>query len=441
MIPTDTNGFPSKRPVHLSARKKVLFYSILIVAMWLFVEALTAAAYSLYKGQILSLEEFHIEREELIEHLASPEGIGGQVHPYVGYVEEPPVVGGVGPAGEPLTFRVSEFGYVDTISPIQKKSPDKVVVGVLGGSVASYFARYGVGAVERELRRVEPFARKEFVFVNLALGGYKQPQQLMTLNYLLALGAEFDILVNIDGFNEVALHAAENGTKGVSPVFPRAWFSRVGFRDPEMLRLVGKWAYSGEERAELAQRHQRFPLRYSPVANMVWKVLNRVENAKAARVFKQFSSASGKTLGYAATGPAWEFPKREAVYEHLASIWKNSSVQLDRLSKANDIRYYHFLQPNQYVSGSKLIGPVERQLAFQVDHPYKEGVESGYPLLRQKGLELKREGINFVDLTGIYREHSEPIYIDSCCHVNGRGNVIMGAHVAEAIRADYGRTD
>jgi hypothetical protein len=38
--------------------------------------------------------------------------------------------------------------------------------------------------------------------------------------YLLALGAQIDVVVNIDGFNEVALPPAENLLKKVFPVYP-----------------------------------------------------------------------------------------------------------------------------------------------------------------------------------------------------------------------------
>ena len=41
--------------------------------------------------------------------------------------------------------------------------------------------------------------------VRLALPGQKQPQQLMTLAWVQSLGAEFDIVVNLDGYNEAVL--------------------------------------------------------------------------------------------------------------------------------------------------------------------------------------------------------------------------------------------
>ena len=40
---------------------------------------------------------------------------------------------------------------------------------------------------------------------NFGSGGYKQPQQLAALSEALLLGVPLDVVVNIDGYNEVAL--------------------------------------------------------------------------------------------------------------------------------------------------------------------------------------------------------------------------------------------
>src|SRR5205807_2871539 len=115
--------------------------------------------------------------------------------------------------------------------PIHARSKDKLIVAIVGGSLACYFRQYGVERLEDLLKKDPRLAGKRFLFVNLALGGYKQPQQLMTLNYLLALGAQFDILINIDGFNEVALYEFESAGAHVFPAFPRAWASRIEVAD------------------------------------------------------------------------------------------------------------------------------------------------------------------------------------------------------------------
>ena len=63
---------------------------------------------------------------------------------------------------------------------------------------------------------------------SLALGGFKQPQMLAALAYLMALGQRFDVVVELDGFNDVALSFSENKYKGTFPAYPRDWDGLVG---------------------------------------------------------------------------------------------------------------------------------------------------------------------------------------------------------------------
>ena len=109
---------------------------------------------------------------------------------------------------------------------------------------------------------------------------------------------------------------------------------------------------------------------------------------------------------------------------------------MNRLCAANGIRYFHFLQPNQYVPGSKTIGKEEKKQAFLDRHPYKKGVEGGYPYLIKAGKELVNEGVNFHDLTMIFADKFEPIYIDNCCHYYQKGNEILGTVIGQAIIQD-----
>jgi hypothetical protein len=53
--------------------------------------------------------------------------------------------------------------------------------------------------------------------------GWKQPQQPLALSYFLSLGAKYDVVMNLDGFNELALPFLNNLRAGVYPFFPRLW--------------------------------------------------------------------------------------------------------------------------------------------------------------------------------------------------------------------------
>ncbi len=53
----------------------------------------------------------------------------------------------------------------------------------------------------------------------------------------------------------------------------------------------------------------------------------------------------------------------------------------------------------------------------------------GYPILREAGVALRREGVYFHDITQVFLHHPEPLYIDQCCHVSSLGSRIMATEV------------
>jgi hypothetical protein len=81
------------------------------------------------------------------------------------------------------------------------------------------------------------------------------------------------------------------------------------------------------------------------------------------------------------------------------------------------------------------MGPDERATAVKGDR-YAGLIAAGYPLLQRAGRELRAEGVRFVDLTGAFAGHAEPLYIDACCHVSPGGNAIVADLVFDAIRRD-----
>ncbi|AMV37179.1 SGNH/GDSL hydrolase family protein [Planctomyces sp. SH-PL62] len=398
------------------------------------------AAWPLFRlatGQRFSWSALQDERRERANR---PDGIGGavfsQVHPFVGYVRDPRPDSGVVRQSDGRTMPVSNFGYVDDKDPIHKREPGKLIVGIFGGSVASYFGVNGVSRLEQALRRSPEFADKKFVFVNAALGGYKQPQQLTTLAYLTALGAEFDLVVNIDGFNEVALHELENAGHHVFPAFPRSWHARVGMNDPRLGSARAELNNLEDRRITWSRWASTSPWRWSIVANLVWKLQDRRLEWSSYSITKGHQELKDQAGPYVATGPLREFGGRDELFEHMVSIWSNSSLAIHALCRQNGTRYVHFLQPNQYVADSKPMDAAELRVAFNADHPYRRGVEAGYPLLLREGQALRERGVAFHDLTGIFRDHPESLYIDDCCHYNQAGLEIMAEAVARAILDD-----
>jgi hypothetical protein len=248
------------------------------------------------------------------------------------------------------------------------------------------------------------------------------------------------VVVNLDGFNEVALHEAENGRKGVAPIYPRSWYFRVARApDRELQNLIGRGVVIGDLLRANARLFSHEPLPHSPLAHLVWDLGQRTLAARAKRLRRAVRRHPPAVEASAVLrGPPLDAADEASLYRELAAIWSRSSLELDRLARANGIRYFHFLQPNQY-GAPKPMGTEERARAWSERQPYRPGAEKGYPLLVEEGRRLAAQGVRFTDLSGAFADLEEPIYTDDCCHFNKRGHERVAARMADAILADLAR--
>jgi hypothetical protein len=418
--------------------RKVLFGVLLAFGVWIVAEVASAVAL-LTLAQSCSPAELRRRQQECAglrvtrgalqdARLLSQTTAREVLHPYLGFVGDVDRNHELVAVGAP-TF--SAFGFRDTSSPLSRRSDDRLIIAVTGGSVAGLFTRHGSEALADLLRDCPRLAGRSLEFVNLALGGYKQPQQLMTLCYLLALGAEFDVVIQIDGFNEVALHGGENEKHGTYPIFPRGWARRVAtLPDPVQGLLRGRISYLNTERKRLARRAQDWPPLFS--ALLYWHLRDSGLQNSLNEGEASLRAYSPSQKPYVATGP-FEEQSSQDLYSHLAEIWQRCSLQMHQLCQAQGIEFFHFLQPNQYLPGSKPMNAEERKRALLETHAYNQAVQSGYPLLRERGEQLFSEGVHFHDLSQIFAAHEEPLYIDTCCHLNERGNEIMAGVIAATL--------
>ena len=133
------------------------------------------------------------------------------------------------------------------------------------------------------------------------------------------------------------------------------------------------------------------------------------------------------------TGPPREFDTRGAQLRDLVSVWEQSARTLLDICTVEGIPFVLCLQPNQYVEGSKPMGAEERAIAIAQDGKYLRRVREGYPRLRKAGSNLAQRGAHFHDLTELFLDVEEALYIDNCCHTNAAGNALMGEALVEAL--------
>jgi hypothetical protein len=274
------------------------------------------------------------------------------------------------------------------------------------------------------MKKMEKYKGKKIKIYSFALGGYKQPQQLFALAYILSLGYHLDVVINIDGFNEVALSYAENYKSGVSTYYPRNWslYSQQYF-DKNTVALIN----TIEELKLQKQFISRFPpiLSYLPT-----RIIDHFINQKQLNLQEkiQLSEKPDNTKG----PEPYMMKSEKAITQNIIDVWKNSSLQMARLSQANNIDYYEFLQPNQYLPGSKEFTQEEKNKFIKKNHIYSLPTKNLYPKLIESAKELaKKETINIVDLTQVFKSEKETIYEDDCCHYNKRGNSILTKYISQ----------
>lgn len=348
------------------------------------------------------------------------------LHPYFGFSRDPAVC----TSGE-----CNKLGFIGAELPTQK-SQDTITIGIFGGSVAGKLCAYNSQVFSDKLRQYPFFKNKKIQFSCIALGGFKQPQQLLALSYFFSLGYKFDIVINIDGFNEICLPLAENIPAHVAYSYPRLWNMHLTQNlDTIASEQIERLEQIRRSKADLQRLASCGIFARSYFLKIIQITLERMEIKKHFHLYQYLlKKIEKKELGeYQLYGPKEGYKDNSEMIKKSIALWKDSSRQMAYLCNANAVPYFHFLQPNQYFAGTKKLSPHELQIAYSYSNPYKNAVEQGYPLLVEEGKGLLEEGVNFFDLTTIFKNETRDIYADDCCHVNGLGNEILMDIIAKSV--------
>ncbi len=367
---------------------------------------------------------------------------GGQLtnkrfHPFFGYTHR---------AGLKNT---NNYGFNCSVDyPLKKENKNWYIIGIFGGSVAEDFFNLGRARLEEKLKEHTHFAGKEIVFLNFAMGGYKQPQQMQILTYFQAAGQELDMAVNIDGFNEM-IFCFNNNRLNVDIAMPSAQHF-LPMRD-----LVDKGAVT-DEKLQAMWRIREIKKNYirtgEKLKNTPLASLHLIYSAYNDHLFKTYR---GELIRFDAlikpTGATGSGEKQEslinikytpattsepALMAEVVSLWYRSSRVMSSVMEAGGGRYYHFLQPNQYYS-KKPFTPQETKLAITPEHPYNMLVKKGFPVFETGIGVLKKQNIAAFSGVEIFDNVKESIYIDACCHFNELGNNIFADFIAVSILKSF----
>ena len=334
--------------------------------------------------------------------------------------------------------QLGDFGFKDDAGPVvTKREPNQFIITVLGGSVARGFMDYQGGEVlRRELQKDPYFKGKEIIFSPLAYYGHKQPQQLMALMYMLTMGAKFDMVVSIDGFNELTFGKVYNEGPNLSPYYPFKWhwFLTQAMPDSQTQAMADDIRFLKRKQREMAERFASSPLKWTATASLAWQIMNnRYESQISHAMYELSTNAPNELQHLLDSGPQPNYASTDEYLRDQVSLWEESTRQVGRIAKANNMLHLAVLQPNQYY-GDRQMSAKEARFAYNPESHFIELVEKGYPMIIKAGKRLEREGISFHDATDVFDDHPEVIYTDDCCHFTvPMPNAILAKRIAEVV--------
>ncbi|MEJ7590433.1 MAG: hypothetical protein WKF77_02720 [Planctomycetaceae bacterium] len=363
------------------------------------------------------------------DFLNGRDGANESFHPYLGWVHNPQLTRPDKYSGGDIP--VNWLGFKDDSESIYHRSDDTYIVGIAGGSVAWGFSWEAQDVLREKLSAHPALKGRRIQFVRMALPGYKQPQQLMAYNFLLTLGAEFDAIVNLDGYNETVLTIQDNAQLNTAVSYPRGWHARViSISDPRTSAEAARLLSLRGKRQQMARSILASRFRWSGIYNLLWHI--RDQSAFGELTDLALVVGNSKSQSFTTHGPTNRFSGDELEPE-VAAMWQRCSRQMHNLCKANGTLYLHVLQPNQYVPNSKRLGAAERQVCYSEAEGSAVFVRSMFPRLQELGLSLQAEGVEFSDQTMVFATVEKPLYIDCWCHFNAEGHRLLGAAVADRL--------
>jgi len=339
-----------------------------------------------------------------------------------------------------INIAVNEYGFYSAYSYPYTPETNEFVIGILGGSVAHWFALQGSKVLIESLQQSNTWLKdRSIVILNFAQGGFKEPQQLQILTYFLAIGQHFDLVINIDGFNEVALSHL-NYQKNIDLSFPSSQHilpiidiinqESIDIESLEALLNLGKTRNSLRAIEETMERNQSAGL------NLIFTIIHRYRAYSYAKKTIQFDTLRTHDISTQKSlimqlNQLQPTINQGNEFDYIARLWANSSMIMQQILEKQRIYYFHVLQPNQYYCQRSFTS--EETFARDPESPYKSGVERGYPVLLGQVERLQNHGVHFIDATKIFDTIPQIIYSDSCCHYNQIGNELLAVYIAQEL--------
>lgn len=291
---------------------------------------------------------------------------------------------------------------------------------LLGGSVAEMFGHWT--HIETILKqRIPGLENLDVRLLNLATGGYKQPQQFFILSYLID---QVDLVINIDGFNELMSHDDDFYFPLEYPIFWNRYFSENSFNyglftAQAAVRYLYQLLNFLPQRFEYLSSSRAFYFFWSNLRTILFNGFIRLERLNRNKLNEgrklMRSPDDVETIGK----------------KHLA-VWKKYQSLSALVARSRNLPYISFVQPNQYLEGSKPLS--KREIENFLNPAWAIFLNPRMKMLSDTADDLANSGLPVKNVMWIFKNEQKDIYVDSCCHFNNFGNKIMENAILDEIQ-------
>jgi hypothetical protein len=313
---------------------------------------------------------------------------------------------------------LNKHGFVNPMEFPYKKQKDEIVIGFFGGSVSyhfSFYAQTNDKFVNELIEEIPELQKYKITVLNMAFGGSKQPQQFYIYSFFADM---FDYVIQIDGENDVNLPPP------VDRPIEYPYYSNILYRDGVYNKLQSKKLYLLKEIISDAASIYKSLIPSSFIYS-TWLVVEKIYKNKEIALQKSYREESDRENFY-------ENFSYEMQTNLLFESWERFSRLEVALLKHKKTPYAFFIQPTQYLPGSKILSEEEKQNAFdKIDAGKKK---AKYLALENKIKNMRSEGINYFPLTRIFKDTAKTVFNDPCCHLNDLGNEIMGRKIIKKLK-------
>lgn len=394
----------------MKTNKKIIFISFIIILIFLFINVLSFITIKLVTKKNIYTNEY----VEFKKRFRKSEFKTLYPHPFFGF--------GTRQDYNSNNFINSEPLFINEINNFEKNN-NKIKILILGGSVATHLsfnnANDEVEFMDKKISNINIFqdtlnnfySTEKFEVYNAAIGGGKQPQQLFKLYYLDFADYKFDIIINLDGFNELALPLSENYLINDHLIYPR-----------NFSRLISTFNTNFDCVKDLNKKIKKESL--LPIIEFYNLYFIRKCHFKLEGQNKNSGTRFSEITNYIKDD-------YDVAFEKAKYIWKISSQKIENFSDTKGILYFHIIQPNLYLKKSKILTKKEKQL---LTYPkYGDVISKFYDTFNTDDLTVK----NTLDLKYLFKENKSELYRDYCCHLNNLGMHLISLEIIKKFNQEF----